>query len=652
MKFLKATIPALLAVLSVGFTACSDDDDYTPGAQEPGAFFSEDLPSSMLIPVDGHSFDITVNRTGADAPATYEVSCEDPSGLFTVPGSVTFSGDALETALTIGYDPEKVVLGQQYPLVLTLKGGSAYGEDTYSVIVRRANPSVTIPFPDGHNTGTYLYTQLFKNVVDEGMPVTVTYDPAAPTKDIVVNFGNAKNLWCKAPSSGLPGIVLQITIPDGNARLDNGCIPVRVFPQPVGVINNEDPTSIMDYSAFWDMCERPDNAAATVNNSYYDPETGTFTLDVIYALTEPDDIGYSFGHGTEFIYLDGFPDYEVDLTYKGTFTDTAKQTFAVSEVYTGADVANFITAMVPGTNVKNALSAVINGTVETQEFKGSESTTVTYPVSENGSYVLIAVSLNSKAEPQDYDYEVIKINLGGSTAEQIGEGVMIDGWIIPAYKLTMGGQPITANDLPFKVSMARSTDDSKVFILQNTYGEGFPLTASGFNTMTTKRDIKFTVDGTFITLEPQLTGYDDGESGEWTIANYEGNLVANNPNVSQATIINFMASNGLGRTSIEDGIMEIPEPLFNYPAIGDNKMHSWSNVIPTVLLFPEGTQSAAGKAIAQKARAARKASFTAKPKVAGISSLYNAAKLYNNNLHKLNGKIPVVTLKRQKVTKL
>lgn len=362
MKLFKTIIPALIAVLGIGFTACSDDDDYTAGKASPGAFFPEGLPTEQLIEVEGHSFTVPVGRTSADASASYEVTLTDPSGLFSIPSTVSFDGQSLTTDLVVSYDPAKVELGAPYELTFTLKGASDYGLAVYTLTVTRAYPRVTIPFPDGHTTGQFVYNSLFTGA-DDPMPVTVSYNPTDPRHNVYVFLGDEKTeeLVFMSPDDGLPGIVLQIVIPDADNVLDNGCIPVRVPVQNLGDVGGGE-IAVCDYATYVsEVRGRPDLLPNYENDSYYDPKTGVFSLSTAEFLVAEPNRGYNFGD-YEYIFLSGFPDYSVDAEYAGILTAPNGSNSVIANVSLGEDVAEAKTALVAGENESEAIEAVINGT--------------------------------------------------------------------------------------------------------------------------------------------------------------------------------------------------------------------------------------------------------------------------------------------------
>ncbi|MDO5395593.1 MAG: hypothetical protein Q4F07_06475 [Bacteroidales bacterium] len=600
MKFIKSIIPALVAVLAVGFTACSDDDDYTAGAKSPGAYFAANLPKAVTETPDKNSFDVPVQRTAATDPASYEVSVDDPSGLFTVPSTVVFDGESLSTKLTISYDASKVETDKAYPLTLTLKNASTYGNSVYSFTFTKALPMVRKKAgPEG--LGTYTYNGLFGGD-DPGLTVYYEYNENNPNYRIyyVENWGG--------------GTTFQIIMPDASKINSDGTITVYVPVQDTYATNKDgDAVWVADYYHFWvdTQGKTPEEMAPALDWSYYNPETGLFSLSNCWYI--PGTTSW-YGNNYEFLQLNGFPDYSVDATYSGIFTDPKGAASAVATVTSGADVNKVKTALVQAADEDAAIEAVEKEEVDgIQELKGGSTDNVLYPVSEDGVYYIVVVSYDGKGVAQNGLAVPVKIQLGKSDWAEWGQGVMCDSWVIPGYKLTNGaGNPVTNEDLIFAVNLGKSTQEAGVYALLDPYGEGFPLTASGFNSNTNATNVQFTIEGDFISFEPQYSGYTDDDWGDLEIGNTEGMLVANNPGASVAAIQAYMAQKGWEATYIdEDGFLIIPESLFGAPGIGDGSFgYSWKKSKTTIIMLPGAPASAVAK---------MKAKAVAKPAIKGLS---------------------------------
>lgn len=610
MKLFKTIIPALIAVLGIGFTACSDDDDYTAGKASPGAFFPEGLPTEQLIEVEGHSFTVPVGRTSADAPASYEVTLTDPSGLFSIPTTVSFDGQSLTTDLVVSYDPAKVELGEPYELTFTLKGASDYGLAVYTLTVTRAYPRVTIPFPDDHNMGQFVYNSLFTGA-DAPMPVTVSYNPNDPRHNVYVFLGDEKTeeLVFMSPDDGLPGIVLQVVIPDADNVLDNGCIPVRVPVQNLGNVGGGE-IAICDYATYVsEVRGRPDLLPNYENASYYDPKTGVFSLSTAEFLVDEPGRGYNFGD-YEYIFLAGFPDYSVDAEYAGILTAPNGSHSVIANVSLGKDVAVAKTALVAVENESEAIEAVINGTAaDIQEI--TESGQVAYPVAEDGKYFITVVSYSEDKSLGESIAVPINVSLGGkepSEFESIGTGAMQDAWILPAF--SVGGAQVNPAEFVFPIEIGKHKEKADTYCLFSPYtSDNFG--AASLNEFPAEREIVFLAEPDFVYFPAQLSGFGKKSwGGELTLCNNEGWVASKIGTEDKATLVAVMNKNSIELTTFEDGIITIYDSLFGIPANDNELGYHWKNYNVSMIAMPGATDAAVAKARAKAIAAPRFGTFT------------------------------------------
>lgn len=132
---------ALLATLSAAFVACDgkEDPEYIPASAPTAAqrvFFAKSA-ISQIVTDDATSFNVPVYRPeNADASAlTVALSTEDPSGLFTVPSSVTFGENQDVAIIPVGYNTASMTPNQNYSIVISIDEANAdlYGVSTVTV---------------------------------------------------------------------------------------------------------------------------------------------------------------------------------------------------------------------------------------------------------------------------------------------------------------------------------------------------------------------------------------------------------------------------------------------------------------------------------------------------------------------------------------
>lgn len=115
----------LLAVVSCClFTACSDDEDYTPGtpsnANGDNVYFSADNEATLALGVDESEFTMTIERSNAGAAQSIPLKVATPhDSIFTVPVTVDFaSGEGSKVIIIKTSD--KMRMFKKYALSITI----------------------------------------------------------------------------------------------------------------------------------------------------------------------------------------------------------------------------------------------------------------------------------------------------------------------------------------------------------------------------------------------------------------------------------------------------------------------------------------------------------------------------------------------------
>lgn len=139
MKSIKLFFLAILALVAVGFAACSDDD-FKPGPGVEGAqvYFPETISSQLNIDEEDTSLTIPVKRISAEGALNVPILADDASGLFTIPSSVTFEAGKQTADLVITFDNTKLESDMEYPLAFLINDESnttPYGNRRLDVTV-------------------------------------------------------------------------------------------------------------------------------------------------------------------------------------------------------------------------------------------------------------------------------------------------------------------------------------------------------------------------------------------------------------------------------------------------------------------------------------------------------------------------------------
>ena len=150
-----------LAVLALGFSACTEQVEYTPAAvpATDQVYFSNANATKMDIAKEATSFDVYVSRIATDGAASIPVTVEADSlanALFVFPEYVEFA-DSMATAVYTVYVKNGAVLEyEQYSsisLSISEELGTPYGNSTFTFQV-----GVPAPWSEWEKFGTGTYT--------------------------------------------------------------------------------------------------------------------------------------------------------------------------------------------------------------------------------------------------------------------------------------------------------------------------------------------------------------------------------------------------------------------------------------------------------------------------------------------------------------
>lgn len=610
MKLLKSSIFAALA-LAVTLTGCSDDDNYSSGQASPGVYFPQGLDSKVTSSTEASVYEVPVCRTSADDKSTYEVSYNiyPKTDAISIPSTVSFSGDAVNSTLPITYDAEALNQDDVYAIVINLSDASSYGDAAYSFSFQVSAPLVTELW-DGTvgdikgqcpGTGTWTFSQLD---AEENYKIYKVYNPDKP-HTYTLQITN----WCNFLDDSYSGVPLSIEIEDDTQLDEYGTVTVRVPAVSLGtdIIGDGAATYVGDFYA-------ATGNSKYANYSYFDPATGTLYL----ALAWYSSASGIVASGYDYLQLDGYPDYTISAAYKGLFKDTDDNFSAIGTISTGADVASVKAALVLTSDQQAAAEYVINGGSDVIDVTPGTDVYAQFPVSKSGSYLLTAVSYNSAGVPQNYACATAVIDLNSKDADDtewktLGTGQFADGWFLTAYGYD-------ATDYLFDVTIRQSaTDPTKYQIVEPYTTSENILVQYNTNSSTAKRNIVLTVDGDYVEMRPQLSGYlnTNMSTNELMIMNYEGYYAyvndANGTSYTAADIQAQLTADGIDLStcsSDEDGTL-IEMPLSPFCKSGEVSPYHWRNssgvsVTQSSYVILPGASAAARRKVSAKMIAAPK----------------------------------------------
>lgn len=622
MKLFKSSILAVLA-LGAALTSCNETSDvtYVPGAQDPGAFFASNIETAIVVAEDATSAEIQINRT-SDLITEANISAVDDSKLFTIPGTVVFDEGKGVAPLTITFDPNKLELGKSYPVKLSIANASNYGQGVCEFVIIRGAAAVTEKFGEG--TGSYTFGNYWKGTMTD-VPVYKTYNPNNPDKDVVITFKNVL-----PPTEEVPPTDITIHIADMTPDEDGN---VNISVEPVYVLEDDEGKVYYTDAYTWLVnAGRPDLAEQFKGLSTYNVNTGLFTIMSVYYIPEKGATA-SYGQKYEYLQMDGFPNYEVSVTYSGFLSKPDGSYQALATVVSGEDVATVRAGLVFGNNVE-LLIKNLTGEDDSKfvEFEGGTEKEVRLSFEEAGTYTLGAVTFDAKGEAQMLDYTTFEVAFSNDNADwtSLGNTDFGDGWILSAYLKP----EYTVLDALYPVEIQRNKKDANLYRLIEPWGSNSPI--AQFNKNPRKRNLEFSIGSKAVFVTPQEAGF-TGEEGDFTVCNLEGYLKAANPEASETAIFAVLEKNGTEATSIvndeEQGMyIEVPACMFDLNNAG--KLYTWNNNPHGYIFMPDATTNVKAKVTARN---------IARPAKGSMLKSIRRVKAHRVNVTNLH--IPVLTNK-------
>ena len=587
MKFFKYSILAFAAVsMATTFTACSDDDDFTPGAAINGVCFEAEAPATLEVPKSGNEFAVTIVRSGVTAAATYPVSAtsDAPAGVLTFPASVTFAEGATVADYVIGYDAS--LLEEPYNVTLTFGDGvtvSPYGQAKYEFsVIAGITYTPWKSYLTGKGTYTYIpFAQQFGLPADDpDLPIVArtNEEDANDMQFIIQGWGFASELQMNynAKSGKLTVPLQPWTEGDEEGNLTQIELNVDGTPCPMWLMDLES----------WAVEYDPRYESSFAGASYYIEDEGTFVIGIAY-LAEIDGT-YAMltgGYGQEFFQLNGFANAAVSMEYNGMFTDKMNKNFATFNVSVGAGASKAVIAASKTYRDNTLVSAVVNGTITGVDVEPGQNQTIYVPITEAGSYQAAIVSWKN-GEPNQYALVSFNIKGFGGDAQDAdwtsnGVGELTDGWITARYTFTYndGSGQATFEDIPWEVMIEKSTKTAGLYRMVDPWSD--PNSAPvqiDYNEDPQPAYVEIDCSNpNFVKIAPQYSGCsmtmpNEMKASKIDIGNYS--FMVGEENSDGDIITEEMITNNGLNTILEDDIVYVPEGacLFGY---NDNFGYSW-----------------------------------------------------------------------------
>ncbi len=211
-----------LAVLALGFSACTDECGYTPA--KPSAvetndyYFDATQPASDLLGLTDTEYTVTVERVNAAEEETISIYAVADEEIFTVPANVTFAAGEKTANIVIGLS-EKMEPFKNYKLELSLPMEiiNPYKTDNNSVCVVTLMKEDYKPYAKGIYTWNFLGISYYQEI--EYSELLNKYRMIAP-------FSTPASAYVSAGYGAEQGdnVVFTINEETGKITLDNATI--------------------------------------------------------------------------------------------------------------------------------------------------------------------------------------------------------------------------------------------------------------------------------------------------------------------------------------------------------------------------------------------------------------------------------------------
>lgn len=446
-----------LAVLALGFNACTEEIEYSP-AENPvneQVYFANTNGAQIDIALDAKSFDVAVNRAVAGAAANIDITVTADSlanTIFEFPETVEFADSATTAIYTVAVKDGAVLEYDVYhniTIAVDESLGTPYGNNSYSFEVGVPAPWGEWAPIKGHEDGTFN----FSLYVSGSYPIgKVLY------REHMIDQTRAQFLLQLTAIGANEDMIV-----DYNKETHQCQVGVHYFLDNA----NYGPVFVSD------MPHYPLQPGIPYDNypCSFDPETGVMSLNLIYFVST--ELGSSasgyFAQGVETMQLSGYKlyDYSLAMQYRGHYIDNNGVDNAVISATKGADVTKYLMTVVGEDADLNAtMSGMLDGTVPCDTL--TESGFYAYPIAASGNYVALAITLDAEGSAMDAYAEEFEFYLAGQENPwvSLGYAKYTDDIVLPSF----GNNPMT-----YYVEVLENKDMPGLFRMVDPYGPEQPL---------------------------------------------------------------------------------------------------------------------------------------------------------------------------------
>lgn len=419
-QYFKYASSAIVALMTLSFTACDESDDYTPASPEAGpqVFFSNDAPTTINASAIDKSFSVFVSRVAVDEAISVPLTVTCDNDLFKIPTTVEFEPKVRTTQLLISYDPEEVGFDNYTTITLAIADPqytTQYGTSEYTF-------KVGIPAP---------WTSLGKGVFSENFWSGNSFNVEIQQNDIdpqtfrlVKPFAQDKNNYDDNAPDYFEFRIYHAgeTLFDQVLTQDIVCYantPIFNHPSYNDVINIVFPGRFTKYS------EEANWVHNTVLAYAEDGTPGIVQMAPFYYMFNTGGWDQSQKDGIITIAFPGFKvnDFSLGLTYEGMLTKGA-ETFVLANVEFGEDITAAKVCVVSEAELEVIeVEDITEGKVESIQMEKSGAVQIPFANTEGGKYYIVGVGLDAQDNVQAVELAEFKVQAAtGETWTKVGTG--------------------------------------------------------------------------------------------------------------------------------------------------------------------------------------------------------------------------------------
>lgn len=489
MKLFKYTVLAL--ALAAGFTACSDNDDFVPGAASEGVYFPSDDPREIDLDRNESAFDVTVARAGDTDAATYALVGHADDEVFTLPTSVSFAQGETTATVSVAYRKDAMGLDKAYKVELGFAEGTQicnFGNPSLEMAVTLPAPWITVGKGTYRDVFILAATTLAQD--PEFKPeweVEIQQNEVDPLRFRWLNpYGENFAKFCAA--NGIGDLDPSEYDSAGKFSIEFLCdesgyvlIPLQstgfeFFSDGIMYVLNEAGLSYPQKSYSQIIRETPEACGIATWGTEKDEETDK-EIDVLNTVFMPaKTVLFTFDLDGAYIGGDGYcwwregveiKDYAITISYEGVLTTPKETNRAIASITLGEDIHHAKTGIVKTDDEAAALEAVLSDAVTVQELTDKNNPAVRYAFDGSGDYVIAVAAYNEEGEEVATQTLAISIADNSAPSDWIsaGSGTYTDRYCMPMYGMGF--------DNSWTVAIEQNVTDPTIYRWVHPYGSVF-----------------------------------------------------------------------------------------------------------------------------------------------------------------------------------